>query len=170
MKKRNKHKHDMPKDKTKLPIGTVVSNPMNFPAHDGCLIPDGREISRLEYPELYTIIGETFGKGNGSTTFNLPTLEGHVIVAKQEQDNRQTMNWTEPKPPTKDESYYDHTICETPLGKFKIEWKGWKQHDSYNVMLDDKWVGNDFDLESAKKIAKEYLIEKHAELTKFLNI
>jgi len=36
------------------------------------------------------------------------------------------LEWSPPAPPTKDVSSYDHTIAETPLGKIKIEWKGWK--------------------------------------------
>ena len=37
---------------------------------------DGREISRTQYPVLFTMIGTFFGAGDGSTTFNLPNMEG----------------------------------------------------------------------------------------------
>lgn len=40
------------------------------PAH--CLACDGSEISRAAYPELFEILGTTWGDGDGSTTFNLP--------------------------------------------------------------------------------------------------
>ena len=81
------------------------------------------------------------------------------------------MNWTEPKPPTEGISYYDHTICETPFGKLKIEWKSWKESDSYDVMLNDSdWVGAEYDLESAKELARNYLVKKHKELSELLGL
>jgi len=39
----------------------------------GFLPQDGRAISRTTYSELFALIGTTFGSGDGSTTFNLPT-------------------------------------------------------------------------------------------------
>jgi microcystin-dependent protein len=36
------------------------------------MLCDGRAINRATYADLYTLIGDTFGAGDGSTTFNLP--------------------------------------------------------------------------------------------------
>ena len=47
------------------------------PAH--FLECDGAAISRTAYAALFAVIGETFGAGNGSTTFNLPDLRGEFI-------------------------------------------------------------------------------------------
>ncbi len=41
-----------------------------------CLACDGCEVSRETYSELFTVFGETFGAGDGATTFNLPDLRG----------------------------------------------------------------------------------------------
>ena len=35
---------------------------------------DGRAISRTIYSNLFSVIGTQYGSGNGSTTFNVPTL------------------------------------------------------------------------------------------------
>ena len=35
---------------------------------------DGSEISRADYPELFAVIGTSYGEGDGQTTFNLPDL------------------------------------------------------------------------------------------------
>lgn len=43
-------------------------------APDGWLICDGREISRTVYAGLFSVIGTTYGSGDGSTTFNVPDL------------------------------------------------------------------------------------------------
>lgn len=40
---------------------------------------DGRLLKVREYPDLFTVIGNTFG-GNGKTTFALPDLRGRVAV------------------------------------------------------------------------------------------
>ena len=44
-------------------------------APDGFLLCDGSAVSRTTYAALFAIIGTTYGTGDGSTTFNLPTLE-----------------------------------------------------------------------------------------------
>lgn len=44
----------------------------------GWLICDGAEVSRTTYATLYSAIGDTYGSGNGSTTFNVPDLRGRV--------------------------------------------------------------------------------------------
>lgn len=43
-------------------------------APKGWLICDGSAVSRTTYSNLYSVIGTTYGSGDGSTTFNLPDL------------------------------------------------------------------------------------------------
>lgn len=49
---------------------------------DGSSLPQGflpchgDEISRTEYKELYSVIGNSWGSGDGQTTFNLPYFNG----------------------------------------------------------------------------------------------
>jgi hypothetical protein len=45
----------------------------------GWLECDGSAVSRVTYSVLYTAIGDTWGEGNGSTTFNLPDLRGNFL-------------------------------------------------------------------------------------------
>ena len=47
---------------------------------DGYLLCDGSEVSRSTYALLYAVIGDTYGAGDGSTTFNLPDLRGRVVI------------------------------------------------------------------------------------------
>lgn len=42
------------------------------------LICDGSEVSRATYANLFAVISDTFGGGNGSTTFNLPNFKNRV--------------------------------------------------------------------------------------------
>ena len=49
----------------------------SVPEH--CLACDGSEISRATYSELFEVFGETYGEGDGSTTFNLPDFRGAFL-------------------------------------------------------------------------------------------
>ena len=46
---------------------------------NGYLKANGAVISRTTYSDLFSVIGTTFGAGDGSTTFNLPDLRGYFI-------------------------------------------------------------------------------------------
>lgn len=45
-------------------------------APNASLLCDGSAVSRTTYSALYAVIGDTFGEGNGSTTFNVPDMRG----------------------------------------------------------------------------------------------
>jgi len=61
-----------------IPPGVVMAfTSLTIPS--GWLKCDGAAISRTTYSALYNVIGQTFGAGNGSTTFNLPDLRGEFI-------------------------------------------------------------------------------------------
>lgn len=69
-----------------LPIGAVIEFPSdNIP--DNWLLCNGQAVSRTDYAELFAAIGTTWGAGNGSTTFNVPTKEGLVTVGKKTSDS-----------------------------------------------------------------------------------
>ena len=46
---------------------------------DGWLLCDGSAVNRTDYADLYAVIGDTYGDGDGSTTFNLPDLVDKFI-------------------------------------------------------------------------------------------
>lgn len=58
---------------TSTPIGVVLPF-AGSEAPIGYLICNGQEISRTEYPDLFKVIGTTYGEGDGSGTFNVPNL------------------------------------------------------------------------------------------------
>jgi len=51
-------------------------------APTGWLLCDGTAKSRTTYSALFAIISTTYGVGDGSSTFNLPDLQGNVPVGK----------------------------------------------------------------------------------------
>lgn len=46
----------------------------------GWLLCDGSAVSRTTYADLFSVIGTTFGAGDGSTTFNLPDPRGRGVI------------------------------------------------------------------------------------------
>lgn len=53
------------------PVGTVITF-AGTTAPQGYLLCDGRAVSRTVYSELFSVIGTTYGPGDGSSSFNLP--------------------------------------------------------------------------------------------------
>lgn len=64
-----------------LPVGSGCDY-YGSTAPEGYLFADGSEISRTEYAELFEVIGETYGAGDGETTFNLPDKREAVTIMK----------------------------------------------------------------------------------------
>ena len=49
-------------------------------APQGWKICNGEAISRSDYSDLFSVIGTTYGAGDGSTTFNLPDFRGRAAI------------------------------------------------------------------------------------------
>ena len=61
------------------PIGIIAPyGGSNDPSY--WLICDGRAVNRLDYAELFAVIGTTYGAGDGSTTFNIPDFRGRTAI------------------------------------------------------------------------------------------
>ncbi|HEY4240012.1 MAG TPA: phage tail protein [Kofleriaceae bacterium] len=58
-----------------LPPGTIAAF-AGADAPPGWLLCDGTPVSRTEHAALFAAIGDTWGKGDGSTTFVVPDLRG----------------------------------------------------------------------------------------------
>lgn len=61
------------------PIGTITAYGGST-APSGWLLCDGSEVSRVEYSLLFDAIGTAYGDGDGSTTFNLPSMAGRAAI------------------------------------------------------------------------------------------
>jgi microcystin-dependent protein len=61
-----------------MPVGAVMHYPVNsIPA--GWLKANGDAVSRATYAGLFSVIGTTYGAGDGATTFNLPDLRAEFL-------------------------------------------------------------------------------------------
>ena len=61
-----------------LPSGAVQEF-AGSTAPEGWLMCDGSAVSRTDYAALYSVIGDTYGAGDGVDTFNLPDLRGEFV-------------------------------------------------------------------------------------------
>jgi microcystin-dependent protein len=61
-----------------FPAGSVIYHAANTPP-TGFLKADGAAVSRSTYADLFAAIGETYGAGDGSTTFLVPDLRGEFM-------------------------------------------------------------------------------------------
>ena len=101
---------------------------------DGWLICLGTAYSRTTYAALYACIGDTYGAGDGSTTFNVPDLRGQFIRgwsfggvsdpgrvygSNQGDDNKEHSHPAVVQPHTHTEQlagWHDHDIGATAQG------------------------------------------------------
>ena len=72
-----------------LPVGVIATfaevDEDNSLMSDWILC-DGRELSRTTYSELFSVIGTKYGQGDGSTTFNVPKIDGRSLVGLDLKD------------------------------------------------------------------------------------
>ena len=68
---------------TLIPAG-VISPYAGTVAPTGYLLCYGQTVNRTQYADLYAAIGDTYGAGDGSTTFVLPDLRGRVIAGQDD--------------------------------------------------------------------------------------
>lgn len=69
------------------PLGSVSAYAGDTPP-TGWLICDGSPVSRTTFAGLYALVGNRFGIGDGTTTFNLPDLRGRFIRGTDAGSNR----------------------------------------------------------------------------------
>lgn len=61
-----------------MPTGAIFAFPASTPP-TGYLSCNGQAVSRTTYANLFTLLGTSYGAGDGSTTFNLPNYNGQFL-------------------------------------------------------------------------------------------
>lgn len=68
------------------PVGTIVAYAgEKIPA--GYLLADGSSVTKIKYPDLYDVLGNSYGEAANSKAFVLPNLSGRLIVGMDANDN-----------------------------------------------------------------------------------
>jgi microcystin-dependent protein len=63
-----------------VPLGGMIDYVAATTPNSSFAFPIGQAISRITYAALFSIVGTTYGTGDGSTTFNVPDLRGRVVA------------------------------------------------------------------------------------------
>jgi microcystin-dependent protein len=104
------------------------------------LLPPGATASRTEHAALFTLIGVTYGAGDGSSTFGLPPRAGRVAVGL---DTTQTEFNTLGK--TGGAKTHTHTLGSTGYAKVRFDdandWVATKQTTASTWVADYRTVG-----------------------------
>jgi len=64
------------------------------------------------------------------------------------------MKWSDHREGDGVHSYYDHVETTTPFGVIRIEWKSWKEYDSYDCTL--PWTSSDGSMVHVSENSLEY--------------
>lgn len=67
-----------------IPLGCMIPYTGTSAPNSAFVFPFGQAISRTTYATYFSLVGTTYGIGNGSTTFNVPDLRGRVVAGKDD--------------------------------------------------------------------------------------
>lgn len=99
----------------------------------GWLLCDGNAVSRATYSELFTVIGTTYGTGDGSTTFNLPDLRNRFMVGAGDEyslnskggEKTHTLNVNEMPSHRHDIALYNSAYAEQTVTRDCVTTNAW---------------------------------------------
>jgi microcystin-dependent protein len=63
-----------------IPLGGIMAYIGSTAPNSNFALPFGQAISRTTYAALFSLIGTTYGSGDGITTFNIPDLRGRMLA------------------------------------------------------------------------------------------
>jgi len=66
-----------------VPLGAGMPYFLPAAPNSSFAFPSGQPISRTTYAALFALMGTTYGAGDGSTTFNLPSLGGRLLACRE---------------------------------------------------------------------------------------
>lgn len=68
------------------------------------------------------------------------------------------LEWSEERQPDED-IRYNHVIADSVLGRFSVEWKGWKEYDSRDLYLAGEHIDSFHSVDEAKAGAAAHLLK-----------
>lgn len=89
----------------------------------GWLLCNGQAVSRTDYAELFSVIGTTYGSGDGSTTFNVPDMRNRFLVGAGDEYSLNSKGG---------EKTHTLTINEMPKHDHDLQFQG---YGNYNFNL-----------------------------------
>lgn len=88
----------------------------------GYLLCNGQAVSRESYPDLFRLIGVTYGVGDGITTFNVPDLREAVLVGAGQRDSGVVTHDVYALGEFKDDQMQGHWHASPELTNYYVDW------------------------------------------------
>jgi Phage Tail Collar Domain len=82
-----------------VPLGAGMPYFLPAAPNSSFAFPSGQPISRTTYAALFALMGTTYGAGDGSTTFNLPSLGGRLLACRENMKERARRGASRPRDP-----------------------------------------------------------------------
>lgn len=82
----------------------------------------------------------------------------HRPAASAAEPELNPLEWSEQYDPNED-IRYNHVIADSVLGRFSIEWKGWKEYDSRCLYLAGEYIDSFHSVDEAKAGAAAHLLK-----------
>lgn len=82
----------------------------------------------------------------------------HRPAASAAEPELKPLEWSEQYDPNED-IRYNHVIADSVLGRFSIEWKGWKEYDSRCLYLAGEYIDSFHSVDEAKAGAAAHLLK-----------
>lgn len=131
------------------PVGSLAMW-LTDSAPDGWLLCYGQAISRSTYSELFTVLGTTFGSGDGSTTFNLPDMRGRFPLGQDDMGgssaDRVTAAAADSIGGTGGEE--THTLTDAEVPSQNIKFRGTGATSGANPVIGIVGTGNQFETQN----------------------
>lgn len=84
--------HGFHGDPLGIPLSFTINGYASVVPNSCFAIPNGQAINRTIFAPLFSLIGTTYGSGNGTTTFNIPDETGCVEAMQEASATRLTSN------------------------------------------------------------------------------
>lgn len=68
-------------DFSSIPVGLIKMWPVLTVPNSAWKLCQGQALDRTTYVDLFTVLSTTYGSGNGTTTFNIPNVQGRIPIA-----------------------------------------------------------------------------------------
>lgn len=105
-----------------IPVGSIIPYG-NSVVPETYLLCNGQAVSRIDYPELFAIIGVTFGSGDGSTTFNVPDYRDKFVLGAGGEVDLAETGGEKTHTLTVDElAAHEHQLIDTINNRPQVGW------------------------------------------------
>lgn len=113
-----------------------VTNRVLEMEYGGCSVDEIYEAAKVFNKQVETAGSwPAFVAGLVKDAYDIKHIDHSVLEQEAKFPSVPPLVWSEPAKAVEGGSSYDHVIAQTPFGKIVIEWKSWKEYDTYSFSM-----------------------------------